>query len=98
MKTTRMTFSLSSLAISIAISMGILGAGCATTSAAEEQRQAQSYQRNSDAAARNGQYEIAGQQQRKAQDSQNKAIMKSMDEGKSVPRVSDAADPGHQQQ
>jgi hypothetical protein len=84
--------------ICLAISMGIVGTGCATTSATEEQRQAQSYQRNSDAAAKSGQYEIAGQQQRKAQDSQNKAIMKSMDEGKSVPRVSDAADRGHQQQ
>jgi pectin methylesterase-like acyl-CoA thioesterase len=97
MKTTWAAFSLSALAISLALSMGIVGTGCAT-SAAEEQRQAQSYQRNSDAAAKNGQYEVAGQQQRKAQDAQNKAIMKSIDEGKSVPPVSDAPDPGHQPQ
>jgi len=98
MKTTRVAFSPPALAISLALSMGIVGTGCATTSAAEEQRQAQSYQRNSDAAAKNGQYEVAGQQQRKAQESQNKAVMKSMDEGNSVPRVSDSADPGHQPQ
>ena len=67
----------------------MMGAGCATT-AAQEQRQAEQHQRNSDDAARNGQFGIAGDEQRQAQQSQNKAVMKSLDEGKMVNRVPDA--------
>lgn len=67
-----------------------MGAGCATT-AAQDQRQAEQHQRNSDDAARNGQFGIAGDEQRQAQQSQNKAVMKSLDdEGKMVNRVPDA--------
>ena len=72
-----------------AVLTGLIGAGCATT-AAQEQRQAEQHQRNSDDAARKGQYGIAGDEQRQAQQSQSKAVMKSLDEGKTVSRVPDA--------
>ncbi|HET6981093.1 MAG TPA: hypothetical protein VFI53_03085 [Myxococcaceae bacterium] len=70
----------------IAVLTGLMGAGCATTSA-QEQRKAEEHQRNSDAAAKNGQYGVAGDEQRKAQESQNNAIMKGIDEGKAVTAV-----------
>ena len=73
----------------VALVTGLLGAGCATTSA-QEQRQAEQHQRNSDEAARNGQFGIAGDEQRQAQQSQSKAVMKSLDEGKTVSRIPDA--------
>jgi len=73
----------------IAVLTALMGAGCATTSA-QEQRQAEQHQRNSDDAARNGQFVIAGDEQRQAQQSQSKAVMKSLDEGKPVTRVPDA--------
>lgn len=73
----------------VALLTGLMGAGCATT-AAQEQRQAEQHQRNSDDAARNGQFGIAADEQRQAQQSQNKAVMKSLDEGKMVNRVPDA--------
>ena len=73
----------------IAVLTGLMGAGCATT-AAQEQRQAEQHQRNSDEAASKGQYGIAGDEQRQAQQSQSKAVMKSLDEGKTVTRVPDA--------
>jgi glucose/arabinose dehydrogenase len=73
----------------VALLTGLMGAGCATTSA-QEQHQAEQHQRNSDEAARNGQFGIAGDEQRQAQESQNKAVMKSLDEGKAVTRVPDA--------
>jgi hypothetical protein len=58
-----------------------------------EQRQAEQHQRNSDDAARNGQFGIGGDEQRQAQESQSKAVMKSLDEGKAVSRVPDAPVP-----
>ena len=70
----------------VAVSMALMGAGCATTSA-QEQHKAEQHQKNSDAAAKNGQYGIAGDEQRQAQESQNKAVMKSIDEGKAVTPV-----------
>ena len=73
----------------VALLTGLMGAGCGTTSA-QEQHQAEQHQRNSDDAARNGQFGIAGDEQRQAQESQNKAVMKSLDEGKAVTRVPDA--------
>jgi hypothetical protein len=79
-----------------AVLTGLLGGGCATT-AAQEQRQAEQHQRNSDDAARNGQYGIAGDEQRQAQQSQSKAVMKSLDEGKAVTRVPDAPVPAQAQ-
>ena len=45
-----------------AVLTALAGAGCATTSA-QEQRQAEQHQRNSDDAARNGQYGVAGDEQ-----------------------------------
>ena len=69
--------------------IALVGAGCATTSA-QEQRQAEQHQRNSDDAARNGQFGVAGDEQRQAQQSQARAVQKSLDEGKSVARVPDA--------
>ncbi|HEY6785169.1 MAG TPA: hypothetical protein VI159_09470, partial [Gemmatimonadales bacterium] len=80
-----------------AVLTGLVGAGCATTSA-QEQRQAEQHQRNSDDAARNGQYGIAGDEQRQAQQSQAKAIQKSLDEGKPVARVPNAPTTGAQAQ
>jgi hypothetical protein len=70
----------------VAVLTALMAAGCATT-AAQEQRTAEQHQRNSDAAAKNGQYGVAGDEQRQAQDSQNKAIMKGIDEGKAVTPV-----------
>jgi hypothetical protein len=70
----------------VAVVTGLMGAGCATTSA-QEQRQAEQHQRNSDDAARNGQFGIAADEQRQAQQSQSKAVQKSLDEGKPVARV-----------
>ena len=70
----------------VAMSMALMGAGCATTSA-QDQRAAEQHQQNSDAAAAKGQYGVAGDEQRQAQESQNKAIMKGIDEGKSVTPV-----------
>jgi len=67
----------------VAMSMALMGAGCATTSA-QEQRKAEQHQQNSDAAAKKGLYGVAGDEQRQAQDSQNKAIMKGIDEGQAV--------------
>lgn len=76
-----------------AVLTGLMGAGCATTSA-QEQRQAEQHQRNSDDAARNGQFGVAGDEQRQAQQSQARAVQKSLDEGKSVARVPDAPTTG----
>ena len=81
----------------VAVLTGLMGAGCATTSA-QEQRQAEQHQRNSDDAARNGQFGIAADEQRRAQQSQSKAVQKSLDEGKPVARVPDAPTTGAQAQ
>jgi hypothetical protein len=70
----------------VAVSIALMGAGCATTSA-QEQRKAEQHQQSSDTAAKNGQYGIAADEQRQAQESQNKAVMKSIDEGKAVTPV-----------
>jgi hypothetical protein len=70
----------------IVVSIAVMGAGCATTSA-QEQHKAEQHQQNSDAAAKHGQYGVAADEQRQAQESQNKAIIKGMDEGKAVTPV-----------
>jgi hypothetical protein len=80
-----------------AVLTGLVGAACATTSA-QEQRKAEQHQRNSDDAARNGQFGIAGDEQREAQQSQSKAVQKSIDEGKPVARVPNAPTTGAQAQ
>ena len=80
-----------------AVLTGLMGAGCATTSS-QEQRAAEQHQRNSDDAAHNGQYGIAADEQRQAQQSQSKAVQKSLDEGKPVARVPNAPTTGAQVQ
>jgi hypothetical protein len=59
------------------------GAGCATSR--QQQQRALVHQQNSDTAAANGQYGIAGSEQRKAEDAHHKAALKAMDEGKPIP-------------
>jgi hypothetical protein len=58
--------------------------GCGASSA-DEQRRALTYQEKSDEAAKNGQYGIAGADQRKAQDAHYSAVQKAIDEGKPLP-------------
>jgi hypothetical protein len=58
--------------------------GCGASSG-EEQRQALRYQERSDEAAKNGQYGVAGEDQRKAQDAHHSAVRKAIDEGKPIP-------------
>ena len=60
----------------------ILGCGA---SSGEEQRRALTYQEKSDEAAKNGQYGVAGADQRKAQDAHYSAVQKAIDEGKPLP-------------
>jgi hypothetical protein len=57
--------------------------GCATSH--QEQQRALAHQQNSDTAAGNGQYGIAGSEERKAQDAHHKAAIKAIDEGKPIP-------------
>lgn len=57
--------------------------GCATS--AQEQHRALTHQQNSDNAASNGQFGIAGSEQRKAEDSHHKAAVKAIDEGQPIP-------------
>lgn len=64
--------------------------GCATSS--QEQQRALSHQQNSDNAAANGQYGIAGSEQRKAEESHHKASVKAIDEGKPIPAQTKAGD------
>ena len=58
--------------------------GCGASSS-EEQRRALVHQQNSDDAAKNGQYGVAGDEQRKAQDTHHDAVNKALDEGKPIP-------------
>ena len=64
--------------------------GCATSN--QEQQRALAHQQNSDTAAANGQYGIAGSEQRKAEDAHHKASVKAMDEGKPIPAQTKAGD------
>jgi hypothetical protein len=65
--------------------------GCAGSN--EEQRRALVHQQNSDVAAGNGQYQIAGDEQKKAHASHNKAVKKAIDEGKPIPPQPKPGDP-----
>lgn len=67
------------------------GLGCAGSN--EEQRRALKHQQNSDVAAGNGQFGIAGDEQRKAHESHNKAVKKAIDEGKPIPPQTKPGDP-----
>ena len=57
--------------------------GCATSN--QEQQRALAHQENSDTAAANGQYGIAGSEQRKAEAAHHQAAKKAIDEGKPIP-------------
>ncbi len=63
--------------------LGVSSAGCATSH--QEQQRALAHQQSSDEAAANGQYGIAGSEQRKAEESHHKASVKAIDEGKPIP-------------
>jgi hypothetical protein len=67
------------------------GFGCAGSN--EEQRRALVHQQNSDTAASNGQYGIAGDEQRKAEDSHHSAVKKAISEGKQIPPQTKPGDP-----
>jgi len=58
--------------------------GCGASSS-EEQSRALVYQQKSDEAAKNGQYGVARDDQRKAQDAHHNAVNKALDEGKPLP-------------
>ena len=62
---------------------GASSPGCATSH--QEQQSALAHQQNSDAAAANGQYGIAGSEERKAEEAHHKAAQKAIDEGKPIP-------------
>ncbi|KYF87706.1 hypothetical protein [Sorangium sp. So ce388] len=66
--------------------------GCAATSA-EEQRRAVTHQHNADEAAHQGQYGMASDEQRKAEEAHARAVKKAMDEGKPIPRQTRPGDP-----
>jgi len=66
--------------------------GCGASSS-EEQRRAVIHQNNADEAAQQGQYGVAGDEQRKAEDAHAKAVQKAMDEGKPIPRQTRPGDP-----
>jgi hypothetical protein len=68
----------------------VLGCGA---SSAEEQRRAQTHQHNSDKAAEQGQYGVAGDEQRAAADSHHDAVTKAIDEGKPIPPQTKRGDP-----
>ncbi len=70
-------------AFALALLAGACAAGCATSR--QEQQRALAHQQNSDTAASNGQYGIAGSEERKAEDAHHKATVKAIDEGKPLP-------------
>ena len=67
-----------------ALYLAVLAAGCATSSA-QDQRTAEQHQYNSDEAAEQGRYKVAGEEQRKAADSHHDAVTKAIDEGQPIP-------------
>jgi hypothetical protein len=69
----------------------VFAAGCATSN--QEQRRALVHQQNSDVAAANAEYGIAGDEQRKAEESHHKAVKKAIDEGKPIPPQTGPGDP-----
>jgi hypothetical protein len=73
-----------------ALSASAIGCGA---SSAEEQRRAVIHQNNADQAAQQGQYGIASDEQRKAEEAHAKAVRKAMDEGKAIPRQTRPGDP-----
>ena len=78
------------LATGLWLVVGVSSAGCATSH--QEQQRALAHQRNSDTAADNGQYGIAGSEQRKAEADHHKAAVKAIDEGQPIPPQPRAGD------
>jgi hypothetical protein len=70
-------------AVALSLLAGACAVGCATSG--QEQQRALAHQQNSDTAASNGQYGIAGSEERKAEDAHHKATVKAIDEGKPLP-------------
>ena len=70
-------------AVALALIAVACTSGCATSG--QEQQRALAHQRNSDTAASNGQYGIAGSEERKAEDAHHKATVKAIDEGRPLP-------------
>jgi hypothetical protein len=81
-------FVMTSLTAVLAISV----IGCGATSA-EEQRRSQTHQHNSDEAAEQGKFGVAGDEQRAAHDSHHDAVTKAIDEGKPIPPQPRRGDP-----
>lgn len=84
------TIKSSIIASGFALVVAVSAFGCATSG--QEQQRALGHQQNSDNAAANGQYGIAGDEQRKAEDSHHKATTKAIDEGKPLPPQTKAGD------
>lgn len=61
------------------------GVGCGAATSSEEQQRALTHQENSDKAADAGAYGVAGDEQRKAQDTHHDAVTKAIDEGQPIP-------------
>lgn len=81
--------------ITIACITGVLAVsvvGCGASSA-EEQRRAVNHQNNADQAAQQGQFVVASDEQRKAEESHSKAVEKAMDQGEPIPRQTRPGDP-----
>ena len=62
-----------------------LAAVGACANSAQEQRKAEQHQYNSDVAADQGRFGVAGDEQREAADSHHRAVSKAIDEGKPIP-------------
>jgi|KBSMisStandDraft_5_1062788.scaffolds.fasta_scaffold3758538_1 hypothetical protein len=77
-------------AAGLGLVLGVSSAGCATSH--QEQQRALAHQQNSDNAAANGQYGIAGSEERKAEEAHHKAAVKAIDEGKPIPPQTKAGD------
>lgn len=58
--------------------------GCGASSAQDQDR-AMQHQQNADEAANQGQYGVAGAEERRAHDSHASAVQKAMDEGQPIP-------------
>ena len=71
------------LVVAATFSMFVGVAGCATSR--QDQQRALRHQQSSDNAAANGQYGIAGSEERKAEQSHHAAAVKAIDEGKPIP-------------
>jgi hypothetical protein len=69
----------------------VFAVGCASSN--QEQRRALVHQQNSDVAAANGQYGIAGDEQRRAEESHHKAVEKAIDSGQPIPPQTKPGDP-----